>query len=103
MSQGIVFDFEWDPAKATSNLLKHGVTFDMAATIFLDPLTLTVFDAVHSQAEDRWLTIGIARSGELLVVAHTHAESGRQGVTIRVVSARAASRGERKAYEEGAR
>ncbi|MDP2793938.1 MAG: BrnT family toxin [Sulfurisoma sp.] len=63
MSQGIVFDFEWDPAKAASNLQKHGVTFDMAATIFLDPLALTVFDAAHGQAEERWLTIGMARSG----------------------------------------
>jgi uncharacterized protein len=49
MSRKLVYDFEWDITKALANVSKHGVTFDQAATVFLDALALTVYDKVHSQ------------------------------------------------------
>jgi uncharacterized protein len=55
-------DVAWDPAKAQPNLAKHGVSFDQAATVLLDPLALTVFDAEHSQHEERWFTLGTSRT-----------------------------------------
>lgn len=54
LNQEVAYNFEWDVAKALSNANKHGVTFDQAATVFLDVLALTVFDAAHSQYEERW-------------------------------------------------
>ena len=72
MANGIVYDFEWNSAKALFNVDKHGVTFDQGATVFLDPLALTVYDAFHSQDEERWLTVGLDAGGKLLVVAHTY-------------------------------
>jgi hypothetical protein len=58
MNARIVFDFEWDAAKALTNKAKHGVTFDQAATVFLDALALTVYDEAHSEFEERWFTLG---------------------------------------------
>lgn len=58
MDARIVFDFEWDAAKALTNKAKHGVTFDQAATVFLDALALTVYDEAHSKFEERWFTLG---------------------------------------------
>jgi uncharacterized protein len=57
MSQPL-YDFEWDPAKALSNLQKHGVSFDQAATVFMDELALTVYDRASSEGEERWFTLG---------------------------------------------
>jgi uncharacterized protein len=88
--------FEWDPDKAVSNLAKHGVSFQEAATVFGDPLALTYFDPDHSDEEDRFLTFGHSNEGRLLVVSHTD----RDGRT-RIISARPATRKERKSYEEG--
>jgi len=59
MNGGLRYDFEWDPQKAKQNLRKHRVSFERAATIFLDPDALTLFDAEHSETEDRWITLGI--------------------------------------------
>jgi uncharacterized protein len=59
-------DVAWDPRKAQSNLVKHGVSFAQAATVLLDPLALTVSDAAHSQHEERWFTLGTAGDGKLL-------------------------------------
>ena len=87
--------FEWDPAKAKTNLSKHGVSFEEAATVFGDILSLTIPDPAHSQVEDRSITVGQSHSGKLLVVVHTE-----RGDNIRIVSARRASRRERKQYEE---
>lgn len=87
---------EWDAAKAAANARKHGVTFDEASTVFLDPLALSRPDPDHSSAESRYVTFGISRLGHLLVVAHTH----RVGA-IRIISARRADRTERRMYEEG--
>jgi uncharacterized DUF497 family protein len=88
--------FEWDPKKARSNLRKHGVSFDKAATVFLDDLSLTGHDPDHSADEDRFVTFGISNSGRLLTVAHTD-----RGESIRIINARPATRSERMLYEEG--
>ena len=88
--------FEWDPAKAAANLAKHGVSFEEAATVFRDTLSATGLDPDHSVDEDRFVIFGVSTSGRLLVVAHTE-----RGDTIRVISARPATPGERKIYEEG--
>lgn len=87
--------FEWDAAKAASNLAKHGVHFEEAATVFGDPLAVTIFDPVHSQAEHRFIILGQSHLDKLLVVVHTE-----RGDNIRIISARRASGRERKQYEE---
>jgi hypothetical protein len=89
-------EFEWDAAKAARNLAKHGIAFWEAATVFGDPLALTFYDPDHAGAEDRFLTFGCSDNGRLLVVSHTD----REGRT-RIISARWATRGERRIYEEG--
>ncbi|MDT8322454.1 MAG: BrnT family toxin [Xanthomonadales bacterium] len=65
------YHFEWDPAKAAGNRRKHGVGFELAATVFRDPLALSCFDEEHSEAEERWVTLGLAGNGRLLAVVHT--------------------------------
>ena len=91
---GIVFD--WDLRKAKSNLSKHGVSFEEASTIFGDPLSLTIADPSHSRlAEERFVTIGHSYRGELLLVVHRDKNDN-----IRIISARKATRRERKDYEE---
>jgi uncharacterized DUF497 family protein len=100
MSHATVFDFEWDPAKALSNLRKHGIAFDQATTVFLDPLALTVYDAVNSLEEERWFTLGFDAGGKLLAVAHTYQSSGPDRARVRIISAREATRRERRYYEE---
>ena len=88
--------FDWDEAKAAANLRKHGVTFDEAASVFLDSLAISGPDPDHSTGETRYVTFGMSGLGRLLVVAHTY----RPG-NIRVISARRLTRAERKLYEEG--
>ncbi len=87
---------EWDPNKARVNLKKHGVSFEEAATSLCDTMSVTGADPDHSFVEFRWVTFGISGRGRLLVVSHTE-----RGETIRIISARVASKGERKIYEEG--
>ena len=93
------YDFQWDPAKALSNARKHNVTFDQAATVFLDPLALTVYDETNSQNEERWFTLGFDANGTLLAVAHTYTIAGPTHVRIRIISARKATKRERHTYE----
>ncbi|HEX7055059.1 MAG TPA: BrnT family toxin [Burkholderiales bacterium] len=88
--------FEWDRAKAARNRAKHGVSFEEAATVFRDPLSQTGRDPDHSVAEERFITFGVSTSGRLLVVAHTERDD-----TIRIISARPATSGERTIYEQG--
>ena len=88
--------FEWDPEKARSNLRKHGVPFEEAATALKDPMAATGCDPDHSVGEERFVTFGVSERGRLLVVAHTEEDD-----TLRIISARVASKGERKIYEEG--
>ena len=87
---------EWDPKKARANLRKHKVSFEEAATALKDPMAVTGPDPDHSTREFRFITFAISGLGRLLVVSHTDTDD-----TIRIISARVASRGERKIYEEG--
>lgn len=93
-------EFAWDPAKAASNLAKHRVAFAQAATVFLDALALTVFDEAHSEFEERWFTLGIDSSAKLLAVSHTYTATGPASARVRIVSAREATRTERRQYED---
>ncbi len=87
---------EWDPRKAKSNLRKHKVSFEEASTALFDPMAVTGADPDHSITEDRFVTFGVSERRRLLVVAHTD-----EGETVRIISARTASKGERELYEEG--
>jgi len=88
-------EFDWDSNKASTNLRKHGVSFNEAATVFGDPLAATFHDPDHSHGEIRHITIGASVRHNLLVVSHTD----RHGV-IRIISARKATGYERRYYEE---
>ena len=90
-----MIEFEWDPSKAELNLKKHGVSFKEAATVFRDPLGITIFDPDHSEEEDRFITVGLSGNGRLLMVGHTD-----RGEKMRIINARELNRGEREAYEE---
>lgn len=87
--------FEWDPAKAAENLRKHGVSFDEATEAFGDPLSLNMPDPRHARREERFLVLGLSRSGRLLVVSYAE-----RGARTRLISARLAGRSERQRYEE---
>ena len=87
---------EWDDKKAAANTKKHGVTFQEAATVLEDTLSITFRDPDHSIEEFRYLTIGLASTGRILMVAHTD-----RGEAVRLISARPATRSERLFYEEG--
>ena len=88
--------FDWDPKKAEANLRKHGVSFDEAATTFLDPHAVSGPDPDHSVDEERYITFGYSQLARLLAVCHTY----RPGA-IRIINARRVTRSERKIYEEG--
>jgi len=88
--------FEWDPDKGAANQKKHRVSFDEATTVFADPLSVTTFDPLHSDDEDRYVIIGLSSVGRVLVVSFTDRDD-----RIRVISARIATRRERRQYEEG--
>ena len=91
--------FEWDSLKAEANLRKHGVSFETAAQVFADPFHLSVQDRIE-QAEARWQTIGLVGGYYLLLVAHSWIEDD-EVERVRIISARAATRAERRRYEEG--
>ena len=96
------YNFEWDPNKARTNARKHGVTFEDAAEIFNDPMALTIFDdEASSDEEDRWITLGRVRGQHYLVVVHTFRNPTHDTVTIRLISARPASKHEIRQYEQG--
>ena len=88
--------FIWDPKKAEENLRKHGIDFREAATVFDDPLSMTFPDPDHSTGERRFLIIGMSAPGRILVVSHTETSAD----VIRIISARIATRRERRFYEE---
>ncbi len=92
--------FDWDPNKAKANWKKHGISFEQASTIFLDPKMITVFDTEHSEHEDRWATIGIDKNGILLVVLHTFQQLDVNYSRVRMISARKATKDEIKQYRE---
>ena len=88
-------EYEWDPQKATTNLQKHDVSFEEASTIFDDPEFISFIDDEHSVAEERYITIGISHQNRLIIVAHTDRND-----TIRIISARKATKNEEKFYFE---
>jgi uncharacterized protein len=88
-------EFEWSPDKAIINLRKHNISFQEATTVFDDSLSMTFPDPDHSIGESRYVIIGMSGSGQLLVVSHTDREAH-----TRIISARRASRHERRFYEE---
>jgi len=94
------FQFEWDEAKAAANFRKHGVSFDLASTIFGDPRILTVADTTHSEAEERWFSIGLASTGALLSVAYLWTDAGGRSTKIRLITARPATASEISYYTE---
>lgn len=87
--------FEWDASKARANLRKHGVNFEEAATVFVNPLSAIFIDPVHSEHELREIMVGHSADNRVLVVSFTE----RAG-SVRIISARLATAAERKSYEE---
>ncbi len=91
--------FEWDPAKAATNLRKHRISFETAIRVFSDPLALSEHDRIEGY-EQRWQTLGMVDGIVLLLVAHSLREDGDIDV-IRIISARRATQTERRRYEQG--
>jgi uncharacterized protein len=90
--------FEWDPKKALVNETKHKISFENACSVFRDPRALSVFDHMHSDSEERWMTIGISEDGILLVVSHTFRKEKKYSIHIRIISARKATKREKDQY-----
>jgi uncharacterized DUF497 family protein len=89
--------FAWDPRKAAANLSKHGISFDEAATVFADDNAILLDDPGHSHEEDRSVLLGLGDRLRILVVSHTVRD---RGDTIRIISARRATKREREQYFE---
>ncbi len=86
--------FEWDEEKARANLKKHHVSFDEAASMFDDPMLITFPDPLHSQSEERYISIGVSAKGRVLTVAHTD-----RGNRVRIINCRKATASEQSQYE----
>jgi uncharacterized DUF497 family protein len=95
------FQFEWDELKAEANVRKHGVSFDLACTIFHDMRLLTVADLEHGETEERWFSIGCASNGATLSVVYLWSDADPAATKIRLISARKATRAETRHYQEG--
>ena len=93
--------FHWDRFKADANAQKHGVSFNLATSIFHDPRLVTVADLKHSDDEERWISIGCARNGALLSIVYLWSGSDSTSTKIRLISARKASPAEIYQYQEG--
>ena len=93
------YNFEWDTIKAKQNLRKHKISFERAAEVFRDPLAVSIIDEVHSEYEQRWVTMGRTKGGGVLVLIHTFVETSPDECKIRIISARKASRKEIRQYE----
>jgi hypothetical protein len=91
----LALSFEWDPRKAASNLTKHAVSFEEAATVFGDPLGRITDDTRHSAEEERFVILGVSAARRLLAVMFVE-----RGESVRIISARRAMPLERKGYEE---
>ena len=100
MAERFEYRFDWDPTKAARNAKDHGVTFEQAATVFLDAYLLSQLDDEHGEHEERWISLGLDKSARLLVVSHTYRDVTPRRATIRIISARRATRSENGAYEE---
>jgi len=93
----VTMKFAWDPKKANDNIKKHKVSFDEAVTVFYDPLAKIADDPDHSNDEDRFLMIGHSHNANLLIVVHVYKE---EKDTIRIISARKATKKEKKDFQE---
>ena len=100
MAEQFEYRFEWDPTKARRNAKEHGVTFEQSATVFLDAKLLSQVDKEHGDQEERWVSLGLDKSARLLVVCHTFRETSDSSATVRIFSARKATRREAKEYEK---
>lgn len=89
--------FSWDDNKAESNRIKHGVTFDEAKTVFYDDNALLIDDPDHSGDEERFIILGMSKEFKILVVCHCYRDSSKN---IRIISARKATKSEKKEYSE---
>lgn len=98
MVERFQYTFEWDPKKAANNRRKHGIGFEQATLVFSDPLALSIYDEEHSEAEERWITLG-KTAGDVLVVVHTYREIHDNETLIRIISARTATTHEQRQYE----
>ncbi len=87
--------FEWDDIKAASNLVKHGVSFEEARSVFYDEFAVQFFDEENSEREDRFLMLGLSDAARLLIICHCERQSGN---VIRIISARKATKKERRHY-----
>ena len=94
-------DFDWDPSKESANTAKHGVAFELAMTVFRDPLAATILDEEHSGEEERWITMGQTEDGSLVVVVHTWLQTDNDHAQIRIISARRPTRREARQCREG--
>lgn len=90
--------FQWDKTKADENLIKHGVSFEEAETIFYDPFAVEFYDDENSEWEDRFLLLGISSNLNLLIICHCYRESDS---IIRIISARKATKNEAGYYTGG--
>jgi uncharacterized protein len=95
------FQFEWDEDKAANIVRKHGISFELARTIFHDPELLTVADLEHSEVEDRWFSVGRASNGALISVVYLWSETSLLVTQIRLISGRKATQAEIRYYQEG--
>jgi len=87
--------YEWDESKAAANLIKHGVSFEEAKTVFNDPLYVDFYDPDHSFGEHRFILLGESAQRRILFVSYMERNN-----SIRLISAREATISERKAYEQ---
>lgn len=92
------YNFEWDPNKAKSYLVKHRIDFDSAVSVFKDKNAISIFDDEHSENEERWVTIGMDLETRTLVVVHTFITLDETNCNIRIISARKATKNEQKLY-----
>jgi hypothetical protein len=88
--------FDWNRAKATTNLKKHGISFEEAQSVFYDDLAIQFYDEDNSESEDRFILLGLSNESNVLIVCHCERQSGE---IIRIISARKATKNERKYYE----
>ena len=94
-----MFQFEWDDAKAAENVRKHGLSFEIASTVFYDPAILSVPDLAHGD-EERWFSVGFAANGTMVSIVYLWAEVDSMLTKVRVISARRSTRAEVREYLE---
>jgi hypothetical protein len=95
------FQYDWDEVKADANARKHGVTFDLASTVFHDPHMLTVADLAHSETEERWFSVGCASNGVVVSIVYLWSDADPAATNIRLISARKSTPAESRQYQEG--